>query len=146
MFIETSAPRVPGNKAKLVSEVFPPKSTATCLTFYFHMYGSSIGSLGVYILTNQSTDTVSTEVLAWKLSGEAGTDWQLGQVTIASQYTAKPYQVIINYLMTKVIINYLVTKDSHYIYYVFILYFKFTMYDMCHIDLEIWLLSTHHLF
>ena len=47
MYIESSAPRVQGDKADLLT----PKMTSTdakCLTFYYHMKGSSIGSLKIF--------------------------------------------------------------------------------------------------
>ncbi|NXS38827.1 MDGA2 protein, partial [Pomatostomus ruficeps] len=51
MYIETSRPRLEGEKARLVSPVFSvaPKnpygasSTAYCFSFYYHMYGQHIG-------------------------------------------------------------------------------------------------------
>lgn len=48
MYIETSSPRQPGDKAKLIS----PKlqfSGNMCLQFYYHMYGASMGTLNVII-------------------------------------------------------------------------------------------------
>ena len=48
MYIETSSPRRPGDKAGLIS----PKlrfSGNMCLHFYYHMYGATIGSLTVKI-------------------------------------------------------------------------------------------------
>lgn len=51
MYIETSRPRLEGEKARLVSPVFSvaPKNpygatnTAYCFSFYYHMYGQHIG-------------------------------------------------------------------------------------------------------
>ncbi|KAH3887686.1 hypothetical protein DPMN_011704 [Dreissena polymorpha] len=45
MYIETSAPRVPGNKAWLISQTFNPSTAPQCFTFWYHMYGSTIGML-----------------------------------------------------------------------------------------------------
>ena len=48
MYTETSSPRVPGEKAKLNS----PKlqfSGKMCLTFFYHMYGSDMGTFNVYV-------------------------------------------------------------------------------------------------
>jgi hypothetical protein len=45
MFLETSAPRVRGDKAWLVSQPFPPFSGAAhCFTFWYFMYGGGIGT------------------------------------------------------------------------------------------------------
>lgn len=53
MYIETSAPRKQGDKARLMSRVFgpviPPKKCV--MTMYYHMYGSNIGALNVYTRT-----------------------------------------------------------------------------------------------
>lgn len=48
MFIETSAPRVAGDKAWLVSPQFNPTKTPGCMSFWYHMFGSGVGK---YFLT-----------------------------------------------------------------------------------------------
>ena len=47
MYIETSSPRRPGDKAKLVVTV-PNNGETSCLSFYYHMYGATVGTLNVY--------------------------------------------------------------------------------------------------
>ena len=47
MYIEASYPRKPGENAKLVVKV-PNNGNQYCLSFYYHMYGASAGSLNVY--------------------------------------------------------------------------------------------------
>lgn len=47
MYIETSRPRHRGDRARLVSSPFP-QTVSSCLSFYYHMYGSTIGSLRIY--------------------------------------------------------------------------------------------------
>ena len=47
MYIETSSPRKPGDKAKLVLTA-PGDGKQSCLSFYYHVYGSSAGTLNVY--------------------------------------------------------------------------------------------------
>ena len=47
MYIETSSPRRPGDKAKLVFTI-PNNGEMSCLSFYYHMYGASVGTLNVY--------------------------------------------------------------------------------------------------
>ena len=47
MYIETSSPRKPGENAKLVVTV-PNNRNQSCLSFYYHMYGASAGTLNVY--------------------------------------------------------------------------------------------------
>ena len=94
IFIESSAPRVQGDKARDVSQAFPVQSNDACLSFYFYMYGNDIGSLSVYVLTNTTADSVTNEARLWKLSGAAGNSWQQGQMNIPSQYTSKPFQLM----------------------------------------------------
>lgn len=51
MYIETSRPRLEGEKARLLSPVFSiapknpygPTNTAYCFSFFYHMYGQHIG-------------------------------------------------------------------------------------------------------
>ena len=94
MFIETSAPRVPGDKARLYSKPYPASpGTIKCFSFWYHMYGADVGSLNVYILTNLASDTFSTEVMRWSLSGDWGNTWQQGQFNISTQYTNQPFKV-----------------------------------------------------
>ena len=47
MYIETSSPRRPGDKANLVLTI-PNNGEMSCLSFYYHMYGASVGTLNVY--------------------------------------------------------------------------------------------------
>ena len=47
MYIETSFPRRPGDKAKLILTV-PNNRETSCLSFYYHMYGATVGTLNVY--------------------------------------------------------------------------------------------------
>ena len=84
IFIETSSPRTPGQKAWLVSDYF--NKTAECFTFWYHMYGSSIGSLNIYKqpLGGQKT-------LIWRLRGNQGNKWYSGQVT--ADFSNTPHKV-----------------------------------------------------
>lgn len=53
MYIETSRPRLEGEKARLLSPVFSiapknpygPTNTAYCFSFFYHMYGQHIGEV-----------------------------------------------------------------------------------------------------
>ena len=49
MYIETSSPRRPNDKAILLSKTFAGSSQPRCLVFWYHMYGSQIGSLAVEV-------------------------------------------------------------------------------------------------
>lgn len=79
MYIETSAPRVSGDKARLIS----PQVTftqPTCLQFYYHMYGRNIGTLNIY----QKTGSTLPINAVWSKSLNQGNTWIKGQVTIQS--------------------------------------------------------------
>lgn len=41
-----------GNMAELYSPIFKPKSINSCLSFYYHMFGSMIGKLQIFISYN----------------------------------------------------------------------------------------------
>ena len=50
MYTEASSPRKPGQKARLISAVFGPviPPMKCSMTFYYHLFGKSMGSLNVY--------------------------------------------------------------------------------------------------
>ena len=77
MYIETSSRRQ-GDKARLLSPQMP-KTSAKCLQFWYHMYGSSIGSLTVY---KKTTSGVGTQI--WTLSGNQGDEWLVAQKSVYS--------------------------------------------------------------
>ena len=64
MYIEASYPRKPGEIAKLVVTV-PNNGNQSCLSFYYHMYGASIGTLNVY----------SGNVRVFTATGNKGDNW-----------------------------------------------------------------------
>lgn len=78
MFIESSSPRRPGDNAILQSATL--SAATNCIQFYYNMYGSSIGTLNVWVAGNK----------AWSLSGNQGTGWRQGQVNVGQN---SPYQV-----------------------------------------------------
>ncbi|EMP27934.1 MAM domain-containing glycosylphosphatidylinositol anchor protein 2 [Chelonia mydas] len=87
MYIETSRPRLEGEKARLLSPFFSvaPKNpygvtnTAYCFSFYYHMYGQHIGSLNVYLRLKGQT-TIENPV--WSSSGNKGQHWNQARVNI----------------------------------------------------------------
>ncbi|XP_071492677.1 MAM and LDL-receptor class A domain-containing protein 2-like isoform X11 [Diadema antillarum] len=78
MYIETSSPRVYGDFARLWS---PAQYLygSYCLTFWYHMYGSTINSLNVY--KSETTFPNSTDSI-FSLSGQKGSYWGQAQVSI----------------------------------------------------------------
>ena len=73
MYIETSSPRVSGDNAKLNSPSLK-FSGNMCLGFFYHMYGSDIGSLKVSINGKE----------VFSRSGNKGNTWLKASVTISS--------------------------------------------------------------
>ncbi|XP_055957693.1 MAM and LDL-receptor class A domain-containing protein 2 [Patella vulgata] len=89
MYIETSRPRKQGNKARLFTNQRPALKATACFRFYYHMYGSHIGSLNLLLKTN---NVLSNAI--WTESGNHGAAWSLGMITLKSSQLTKPYQVV----------------------------------------------------
>jgi len=82
LFVETSGVPV-GDKARLLSRTFP-SIKGRCLSFWYHMFGSGMGELNVYL---KSVTGAMAKV--WSLSGDQGDEWKMAQVTLinsASDY------------------------------------------------------------
>ncbi|GFS24286.1 MAM domain-containing protein 2, partial [Elysia marginata] len=91
MYVESSN-RQQGERARLASQTFPPVDDQDyCLTFWYNMFGSGIGSLRVIVLTNASLDIISTEATLWELDGSSGDQWLAAQVLVDKMYTKKPF-------------------------------------------------------
>ena len=84
MFIETSAPRVIGHRAVLQSNLFSNSNGINCMNFWYHMYGSTIGTLNVWVQPQGN----GTAVQLWSLSGQQGNTWKQGTVPIPTQTTS----------------------------------------------------------
>lgn len=52
MYIETSAPRVNGDNAILLSPTFAGSTQTRCLNFWYHMYGKDVGTLNIHVSLN----------------------------------------------------------------------------------------------
>nr|XP_054757011.1 MAM and LDL-receptor class A domain-containing protein 1-like [Lytechinus pictus] len=84
IFIETSSPRVSGETARFRSQAFSATpSGGRCLRFWFHMFGTQIGALNVYVETVEGA--VRQDV--WSYGGNQGDRWNSGQLPIMSQDT-----------------------------------------------------------
>ncbi|ROT72905.1 putative MAM domain-containing protein 2-like [Penaeus vannamei] len=88
-FIDSSYPRRPGDKARLMSQEFQGTNpdSPLCMRFWTHMFGNGIGSLRV-IIFDVNTDE---DKVIWQISGEAGNAWYQGQVPIASP---SPFKIV----------------------------------------------------
>ncbi|XP_078589527.1 MAM and LDL-receptor class A domain-containing protein 1-like [Branchiostoma floridae x Branchiostoma japonicum] len=79
MYIDTSSPRVAGDRALLYS----PTVTTACtmyLRFWYHMYGSAIETLNVYVRTGSSLPAVPV----FTRTGEQGNQWLSAEVEISN--------------------------------------------------------------
>lgn len=83
MYIETSSPRKPGDYARLESPTYSvTDGNGKCLVFWYHMYGSGIGRLNVYIKRGNSLGS-----RVWTTSGNHGNRWLRGMITVQSPNT-----------------------------------------------------------
>ena len=71
MYIETSPPQVEGDNAKLELSV-SGNGELSCLEFYYHMYGDTMGTLTVF---NESA-------VIFNASGNHGNTWKKAEITI----------------------------------------------------------------
>ena len=81
--IESSYPRERGDKARMLT--LHATESHKCLSFTYHMNGSTIGRLNVFI---RGPD--SEESLLWRLAGSQGNKWNTAAVPIERK---SPYQV-----------------------------------------------------
>jgi len=72
MYTEAT-PQSPGDNAKLQLAV-PRSNSTSCLTFFFHMYGSGMGTLNVF----------SGDTMIFTASGDHGHRWIKGTRTVNS--------------------------------------------------------------
>ena len=70
-YIETSYPRKQGDKAVLVKGGLS-FSTKKCLSFYYHMYGATMGTLNVFVGQKK----------IFTMSGDQGNQWKQAKVDI----------------------------------------------------------------
>lgn len=75
--------------ARLVSPVVSSPDADLCVSFWYHMFGSHIGTL--HIKQRKQTVDGPADVLLWTVSGHQGNRWREGRVLVPR--TNKPYQV-----------------------------------------------------
>ncbi|XP_038052723.1 MAM and LDL-receptor class A domain-containing protein 1-like [Patiria miniata] len=79
MYIETSSPRVQGDKARFESDIIPAvTSQRMCVTFWYHMYGDHIRDLNIYLKTGSGLGTA-----VWTRSGTRLNQWFRGDFSTA---------------------------------------------------------------
>lgn len=78
IYTEASSPRVKRD----IARIFSPANSATtgsCVKFYYHMYGNTMGTLNVYTrIGNQLGNPI------YSLSGNHGNTWSVVEVTVTS--------------------------------------------------------------
>ena len=76
MFTEASSPRVKDEKARLLSVVVPPTDPGgNCFELWYHMWGSTMGTLNVY-------QNDGTETLIWRNAVGKDDRWYVARKTI----------------------------------------------------------------
>ena len=69
-----------GSSARMFSPTqFAPRGRPVCLTFWFHMFGGTSGSLNVYLTSGE------TRLPVWSRSGSHANVWRKGQRTLTSK-------------------------------------------------------------
>jgi hypothetical protein len=79
VYAESSTPAKEGDKAELNSKLFPA-TKGLVMTFYYSMYGASMGSLEVFI----------NKAKLWDMAGDQGKNWKKGEVIFNSDV---PYTI-----------------------------------------------------
>ena len=78
MFIETSWPRIAGDRARLETPLYKP-TFGSCARFWYHLRGDSIGVLNVYI---KKGGVLGSRV--WSDSGNYGDRWMRKKLSVTS--------------------------------------------------------------
>ena len=79
MYIEASSPRMVGQKARISKRYTGLMTGGSCLSFWYHMYGSQIGSLNVYVKNSTAS---ALDIAKWNVSGQQGNVWKNASITI----------------------------------------------------------------
>ena len=87
LYVEASSPAQEGDKARLLSHQFP-STAARCLSFWYHMYGSSTGNLSVYTLPKDGKRTP-----LWQKAGNQRNQWMQAKVSITSSLDYKVWKL-----------------------------------------------------
>lgn len=79
VYIETSAPRRPGDKARLIGPSIQVQAgQSQCFSFWYNMLGDQIKALNIYLKHGSNLGSP-----VWTRAGTQGASWKQGQITIA---------------------------------------------------------------
>ncbi|XP_033124021.1 MAM and LDL-receptor class A domain-containing protein 1-like isoform X2 [Anneissia japonica] len=84
MYIETSNPRNYNETARIWTPSYPA-TNGTCVEWFYHMYGTTVNILNVYIVNTAGT----VGIPAWTESNDQGNIWRLGQIPVETNSTYK---------------------------------------------------------
>ncbi|XP_038071819.1 MAM and LDL-receptor class A domain-containing protein 1-like [Patiria miniata] len=79
IYTEASSPRLPSDKARLDSPKAIAPATGACVRFWYHMYGTGMGSLTVYTGDGQG----GLGPARWSANGTSGNTWLEAAIDIA---------------------------------------------------------------
>ncbi|XP_022097777.1 MAM and LDL-receptor class A domain-containing protein 2-like [Acanthaster planci] len=81
IYTEASSPRLALERARITTRTLNPTSLlGNCLSFWYHMTGSSMGTLNLFMTSLAN----GTDTTLWSKTREQDGDWLLGQRTIRS--------------------------------------------------------------
>lgn len=85
MYTEATG-RSSGDVARILSPI-ESATTGSCLQFWYHMYGSGMGTLSVYLKTG---NRLANRPI-WSESGDKGNQWRKATTTIISRSAYQVY-------------------------------------------------------
>nr|XP_023010426.2 MAM and LDL-receptor class A domain-containing protein 1 [Maylandia zebra] len=89
LYIESSSPSIKGDSAQLKSSLLPPAGEkGYCFSFWYHMFGATVGSLKMFLQTSDPLE----KTLVWQKSGNQGDEWLQVQSHVNLQ---KVHQVVL---------------------------------------------------
>ncbi|XP_021360888.1 MAM and LDL-receptor class A domain-containing protein 1-like isoform X2 [Mizuhopecten yessoensis] len=96
IYMESSAPRIPGHVARLLSPVYQQSKSGRCFRFWYHMKGPEglnlVGSLTISLRVYNGSLAIKDDVL-FTVKENQGPDWREGQVFIYK--TDKPFRIVL---------------------------------------------------
>ena len=80
MYIESSSPRKQGDQARISKQLSGLSAAGSCVTFWYHMFGSHTGFLKAYVKATNSSPLGNA---TWSMIGQQGNQWVKGQFSIS---------------------------------------------------------------